>query len=371
MLAGWPAVRAVLRGAVHAVDLIVRRQMLARQRGAEVRIPLLHALQHRRAEIRRMTPVRPPAAQPMLQPNRPCAFEFLNGEDPNRRDLAADTIGCLMGYAHLANTRSLALVGDPVEMEYYILFSFSSPAEKKRCLDLIRSNDDLGREYIENDLVQPTEEEIRDARPPIYVSRGLFMVNPRVLLCAAIPLLMLVQFSPAQSSQDQGTPTLRVDSNLVFLDVTVLDKKGIPVVKGLTRDVVRHPDTRTVEFTAALKTNNLNFIPSADGKFTLGIIAAAASLNRSRDILASRMREETLVTSTTDPKLLPEVATRISFADPVPRRTTTLRVAVEDQDRGRVGTAEIDGKLIQNAPQAPTPNPTLHPGSNRPASSAP
>lgn len=40
--------------------------------------------------------------------------------------------------------------------------------------------------------------------------------------------------SPQQATRD--TPTLRVTSTLVFLDVTVLDKKGHPVTSGLTRD---------------------------------------------------------------------------------------------------------------------------------------
>src|SRR3984885_12756968 len=34
----------------------------------------------------------------------------------------------------------------------------------------------------------------------------------------------------------QTTPTIRVTSRLVFLDVTVLDKKGRPSVSGLTKD---------------------------------------------------------------------------------------------------------------------------------------
>jgi hypothetical protein len=33
-----------------------------------------------------------------------------------------------------------------------------------------------------------------------------------------------------------ATPTFRVTTRLVFLDVTVLDKKGRPVVKGLSKD---------------------------------------------------------------------------------------------------------------------------------------
>jgi hypothetical protein len=99
------------------------------------------------------------------EPDWLCAWEFLNDEDPEGRDLAADTIGYLLGYAHLTNTRSLALIGDPDEMAYEILFSFSSPAEKERFLGLIRSNNELGTEYIENDLVQPVKDEIRIAQP--------------------------------------------------------------------------------------------------------------------------------------------------------------------------------------------------------------
>jgi hypothetical protein len=47
-------------------------------------------------------------------------------------------------------------------------------------------------------------------------------------------------FSPGATIQGQapppGTPAFRVTSRLVYLDVTVLDRKGRPVVTGLTRD---------------------------------------------------------------------------------------------------------------------------------------
>jgi hypothetical protein len=109
--------------------------------------------------------------------------EFLNDKDPEGRDLAADTIGYLLGYAQLTNTRSLALIGDPSMMAYEILFSFSSPSEKKRFLDLIRSNNELGNEYIENDLIQPVKDEIRIARPlakvlpPLALTRALLVAT--------------------------------------------------------------------------------------------------------------------------------------------------------------------------------------------------
>ena len=66
----------------------------------------------------------------------------------------------------------------------------------------------------------------------------LIMWSLRSLLWAAVLLTAIpVQKLTAQAQQGpSGAPTFRVSSNLVFLDVTVLDKAGHPVVKGLTKD---------------------------------------------------------------------------------------------------------------------------------------
>ncbi|MGA8618123.1 MAG: hypothetical protein WB660_06325 [Candidatus Sulfotelmatobacter sp.] len=69
----------------------------------------------------------------------------------------------------LTNTRSLALVGDPDANAYELLFSFSSSEGKKQFLELV-SNPDMGNDYIENDLLSPTTEEIKDARPTLPFS---------------------------------------------------------------------------------------------------------------------------------------------------------------------------------------------------------
>ncbi|HEX4030549.1 MAG TPA: hypothetical protein VHX20_09300, partial [Terracidiphilus sp.] len=119
----------------------------------------------------------------------------LNDADPESRDLAADTIGYLLGYSQLTNTRSLALIGDPELMAYKILFSFSSPAEKARFLDFIRSNDQLGNEYIVNDLIEPVKEEIRDAQP-------LAAVLPQSALARALMVATFVS-GPIQPSTIQ------------------------------------------------------------------------------------------------------------------------------------------------------------------------
>lgn len=99
------------------------------------------------------------------EPDWLCAVEFLNDEDTEGRDLAADTIGYLWGYARLTDTRSLALLGDPSAEAYEILFSFSTPAAKAQFLEMVRSNDELGNDYVETDLLRPTLGEIREARP--------------------------------------------------------------------------------------------------------------------------------------------------------------------------------------------------------------
>jgi hypothetical protein len=93
-----------------------------------------------------------------------CIVEFLPTDNPEARLFGADIIGYLVGYANLTNTRSLALLGDPDAGADELLFSFSSPEEKNEFLNLVRSNEDMGKDYI-IELTPPTDEEIRNARP--------------------------------------------------------------------------------------------------------------------------------------------------------------------------------------------------------------
>ncbi len=93
-----------------------------------------------------------------------CIVEFLPTDNPEARLFGADIIGYMVGYASLTNTRSLALLGDPDAGAYELLFSFSSPEEKNEFLNLVRSNEDMGKDYI-IELTPPTTEEIRNARP--------------------------------------------------------------------------------------------------------------------------------------------------------------------------------------------------------------
>src|SRR5271154_1798021 len=58
------------------------------------------------------------------------------------------------------------------------------------------------------------------------------LLGATVLLLGAFALEATAQIPQAPSD----TPTILVNSRLVFLDVTVLDKKGRPVVNGLAKD---------------------------------------------------------------------------------------------------------------------------------------
>jgi VWFA-related protein len=67
------------------------------------------------------------------------------------------------------------------------------------------------------------------------------MPSFRALLCAVMLVAFPASGSMAQSqsknqSGPSSIPTIQVTSRLVFLDVTVLDKKGHPVVTGLNKD---------------------------------------------------------------------------------------------------------------------------------------
>jgi hypothetical protein len=93
-----------------------------------------------------------------------CIVEFLPTDNPEARLFGADTIGYPVGYA---NTRPLALLGYPDASAYELLFSFSSPGEKNKFLNLVRSNEDMGNDFIIEftEFTPPTTEEIRNARP--------------------------------------------------------------------------------------------------------------------------------------------------------------------------------------------------------------
>ena len=94
-----------------------------------------------------------------------CTVEFIPDDDEEARLFATEIIGHLFGYAQATNTRALALVGDADANAYELLFSFASSEDKEQFLHLVRTDDDMGNDCIENDFMSPTAEEIRNACP--------------------------------------------------------------------------------------------------------------------------------------------------------------------------------------------------------------
>ncbi len=109
-----------------------------------------------------------------------CIVEFLPSDNPEARLFAAEIIGYLVGYANLTNTRSLVLLGDPDASAYELLFSFSSPEEKNEFLNLVRSNEEMGTDYI-IEFTPPTTEEIENARPLATVLPQDALTHPMLI----------------------------------------------------------------------------------------------------------------------------------------------------------------------------------------------
>jgi hypothetical protein len=131
--------------------------------------------------------------------------------------------------------------------------------------------------------------------------------------------------------------------------------------------VVQHPDSNTVEFTVELKSRNLTFQPSDNGTSVSQLIVAGASLNRYGNILASRIVTDTLIAHSQVPAKLPEVVSRFPLTLRVPRKTSRVRLIIQAEDGGQIGSAELDRKTIDGSPAKETPMPEpIRPLSNVP-----
>ena len=120
-------------------------------------------------------------------------------------------------------------------------------------------------------------------------------------------------------------------------------------------NVVRHPDFSSVELTVELKGKNLGWSPTNDGKSTVRLIVGANSMSRRRDILASRFETLTYVAATQDPNRLARNLTRVTVTLQLPRKTESVRVVVQAEEGGQIGTADVDRRRLDAAPAMPTP----------------
>jgi hypothetical protein len=115
------------------------------------------------------TPIIPPGGMPPIPPHWSeesdwiVLIEFLRNDDAEDRVRGTEAIGYMFAYSQMTDTRMLALVGDPKEDAYELLFSFSSPVNKQEFLRLLQSNDATACEEFEILVSDPSE--IEAAQP--------------------------------------------------------------------------------------------------------------------------------------------------------------------------------------------------------------
>jgi len=134
------------------------------------------------------------------------------------------------------------------------------------------------------------------------------------------------------------------------------DSLGVVIEK-----VVRHPDTSTAEVSLAVSPRNLTWQQVDNGKSSSDLLLAAASLNGQRDFLASRLEDYTLTAPTQDAAQLARIGARWSVTIRIPRKTQSVRIVIQNGGTGRFGAVELDRKIIDAAPETPTPEPKLIP----------
>jgi hypothetical protein len=128
-------------------------------------------------------------------------------------------------------------------------------------------------------------------------------------------------------------------------------------VEGL----VRHPDTGTAEFVVLLSSRNIDSQPTDDGKSSADMLLAIASLSGSSDFLASRLESFMAIANNQDATRVAKTLGYFPVKIRIPRRTQSVRVVIEAAGNGRTGAVELNRKTIDNAPEAPTPEPKLIP----------
>jgi VWFA-related protein len=156
---------------------------------------------------------------------------------------------------------------------------------------------------------------------------------------------------------DKNAP---VDPHMEMLQtISSAAKSTVPFTAvGLHIDgVIRHPDAQTAEITVQVSPKDLQWLPGDNDKST-----TAASLSSRRDIVASKVRSIEIESTTQNPTLLaqsPPIAVRITVR--IPKKMKSVRVVIETETGGRIGSAEVDRSTIDAAPAVASPPPQLSP----------
>ncbi len=127
------------------------------------------------------------------------------------------------------------------------------------------------------------------------------------------------------------------------------------------RSVVRHPDTNTVDMIVQLQDKNLPWLATGDGKSATSMLLEAVSRKQDGQVLASRILHVRVVTPLPSAEERAKLITPMSISVHFPRKAQELRVVVESEEGGRMGSFDLTRKMVDAAPAEPTPSPQLQP----------
>ena len=160
---------------------------------------------------------------------------------------------------------------------------------------------------------------------------------------------------------DRNAPEDTQQQNAINLAGAVRSTIPFSALDMTIEQVVRHPDSDSVGFTVVLKSRNVSWQNLDDGKSIAHFVLLAASLDRRREILASRLQPMSATSSTQNAAVRSELTSRLPVVIRFPHKAQGVRVVVEVADSGRMGAVEISRKTLDAAPAAPTPEPQLMP----------
>lgn len=211
---------------------------------------------------------------------------------------------------------------------------------------LIRTSVELGSHYY-----------TLTYQPPESVADGKFR---RIRVTMRNPALHVLT-KAGYFSPDKGQPTdPRVDAlyNIAEAVQTKVPFTGL----GVTIDkIVRHHDTDSAEFTVDVSMKNVAWTPRADGGSGVDIGFAGASLSGRQYVLSSKTEAFTMTNDSVDPNRLEKLHAKLAMTLRIPRNTKSVRIVVGTLANSRIGAVDIDRKMIDTAPDLPTPEPKLIP----------
>jgi hypothetical protein len=211
---------------------------------------------------------------------------------------------------------------------------------------LIRSSVELGSHYY-----------TLTYQPPESIANGKFL---RVRVAMRDPALQALT-KAGYFSADKGQPTdPRLDTlyNIAEAVQTNVPFAGLEVT---LQKIVRHSDTNSAEFTVHVNMKDADWKPEANGSSGVDIGFAGASLSSRRYVLASKTEAFTMSNASQDPNHLEKLQATLTMTLRIPRNTKSVRFVVGSLVGGRIGSVDVERKMIDTAPDLPTPEPKLIP----------